>query len=103
MIYKRLKYKQAKTQLNVRMRSKQMFNGHIVIDTMSILMSFSTCFLLKLRCFYVCLCYFSHFRILISLSIFKFWYSIKYLGNINWEVLPSAKLGTLHLTQNFLL
>ena len=85
------------------MRSKQMFNGHIVIDIMSILMSFSTCFLLKLRCFYVCLCYFSHFRILISLSIFTFWYSIKYLGNINWEVLPSAKLGTLHLTQNFLL
>ena len=30
-----------------------------------------------------------------------FWYSIKYLGDINWEVLPLAKLGKLHFPWNF--
>ena len=34
--------------------------------------------------------------------IFIFWYSIKYLRNINWEVLPLAKFGKTLLTAEFL-
>ena len=32
-------------------------------------------------------------------TTFTFWYSIKYLGNIDWEVLLLAKLGKLFTTE----
>ena len=34
-------------------------------------------------------------------AIFSFWYSIKYLGNINWEVLLLDKLEKQHLPPTF--
>ena len=51
--------------------------------------------------FYVCFSFFFHGYLLISLSIFTFWYSIQYLANINWEVLLLTKLGKLCLPRNF--
>ena len=37
-----------------------------------------------------------------NFTVFTYWYSIKYLGNINWEVLLLAKLRKPHLPHNFL-
>ena len=76
--------------------SKQVQVTHII----SILMSFLPVFFLKTTLF-LCLFFFPHFQVLVLLSIFTFWYYIKYLRNMNWEALLLAKLGKLHLPQNF--
>ena len=82
------------------MRSEQILKGHVT-DVMSISLPFSR-FILKLHCFYVCFSYFSHFLILISLFLhFVILLSIRYLRDINWEVLPLAKFVKPHLSQNF--
>ena len=51
---------------------KQIFKGHVA-HIISVLMSLMFSFKATVFTF-------------ISLSIFTFWYSIQYLGNINWEV-----------------
>ena len=70
--------------------SKQIFKGHITIIILTSYFSLFFWFSFRTTVF-----------MLILLSIFTFWYSIQYLGNINWEVLLLTKLGKLRLPQNF--
>ena len=80
--------------------SKQIFKGHVT-DVILILMSFFSNFLLKLCCFDFFLFFFLLFSLLnFDFSIFTFCYSIKYLLNINWEILLLAKSGKPCLTQD---
>ena len=51
----------------------------------------------------LCLCLFLLLFLLLNsgFTIFTFWYSIKYFGNMNWEVLLLLKLGKQSLPWNF--
>ena len=64
---------------------------------MSFLMPFLLIFLYKYIAFMFS--YLSHFKTLILLSFFTFWYSITYLGNLNWEVLTLVNSGKLFTTE----
>ena len=66
---------------------------------MSILMSF---LLVSFKTTLILCLFLLLFSLLIfDFAIFSFWYSIKYLGNINWEVLLLDKLEKQHLPPTF--
>ena len=71
--------------------SKQIFKGHVtdIVSILIFLFYFKATMLLLL------------FSLLnFDFSIFTFWYSIQYLGNINCEILLLAKLGKPCLLSN---
>ena len=79
------------------MRSKQIFKGHVT--GMSISMSFFIVFFLNYNAYMFVSATFLVLNF--DFTIFAFCYSIKYLGNINWEVLPLAKLVKPRLPRYF--
>ena len=84
----------------VRIPSKPISEGHVT-EIMSILM-FLVSFSIKTKLF-LCMFLLLFSLLNIDFTTFTFCYFIKYLGNINWEVLPLAKLRKPRLPRYFLL